>query len=377
MLTGPDNKEARDYTERIFKEMTNIKHYINRVFTNIEFKDEDVERIFKVENKGLTVVSSHRSHADYMTAGVHLIKNRFQNMRFAAGDNLTDMPILGIHFRKVGAFSVKRDKASSRAYLFQLAEFVKKLLLRGQNIIVYPEGGRSYTGRMLEFKTGIINSTVMAQMANPDKEYYFLPMTCSYSAVPDAELFDVLLKGKKLRSSPSQLKRFWGNLLYYGADLWTYFRVWAFPRNYYRIYLDTADPIPVRDLTDVEGNHRQKSKNEFFANIRSSRECCEKLHRIVLKLYRIMPVHIVSYILLCEIPADARQKAAEGILSEMKQQGFNMKGVGPASPSEVLRTGEEMVRAMKIVRGRFGAEKIKKPALLRYYAGAVLDLKGE
>ncbi len=56
------------------------------------------------------IVSSHRSHLDYILLGIHCSKLGYRNLRFAAGDNLTRMPYIGTKFASLGAFPIYRNR---------------------------------------------------------------------------------------------------------------------------------------------------------------------------------------------------------------------------------------------------------------------------
>lgn len=371
--------ENKLYTGRALGEFTGISRYINKVLEDIIIEENDVKKIFSVENKGVSFVSSHRSHLDYLILGVKLVELGCNKIRFAAGDNLTRFPVLGRKFKSLGAFSVYRGKANQRSYLFKLADFVKKLVLKGQNIAVYPEGGRSYSGRMLEMKTGLTGAAVMAQQENPDKEYYYVPVACSYSIIPEARYFPILLKGRKLRDKGKNFfEKLLGTLLYFGADLFTFIKIWLLPNRESIVFVDFGDPIKINDITDVQGKYREKSKNQFFANGVAIKDCSDVIYNAILKLYRIMPHNIVAYLLLKRsYSKELRNITIEQILTEMKDAGFNMKSVEGRKSEEIVREGVKLLRANGVVSGSMRDPRIKSSMLLEYFAGPVKDLKRE
>lgn len=371
--------EKKGYTDRLLGEFSSISRYINKVLEDIIIDEEDVKRLFSVENKGISIVSSHRSHLDYLILGVKLVEMGCEKVRFAAGDNLTRFPILGKKFRSLGAFSVYREKANQRSYLFKLAEFVKKLIRKGQNLVVYPEGGRSYTGRMLEMKTGLTGASVMAQQENPDKEYYYVPIACSYSITPEARYFPILLKGRRLRDKGKNFfERMLGMILYFGADIFTFLKIWLLPNRDSYVYIDVGEPIKINDITDVQGKYREKSKNQFFANGAAIKDCSETIYNALIKLYRIMPHNIVAYLLLkkCYAP-EARTIKIKEIINEMKEAEFNMKSVQGWNTEDLVREGVKLLRANGVISGSMKDPRIKSTMLLDYFAGPVKDLKRE
>ncbi|MGM0462535.1 MAG: 1-acyl-sn-glycerol-3-phosphate acyltransferase [Fibrobacterota bacterium] len=374
-MSRPEGKRAENYTARLRNEMKGINKYVRRVFSKVELTEEDLDRLFSIDNEGVTIVCTHRSHSDYLVTGLEFITRGYQNLRFAAGDNLTGLPFIGILFRKVGSFSVQRSKVTSRQYLFKLADFVKRLLFRGQNVLIYPEGGRSYTGHMLEIKSGLIGSTVMAQKANPQKDYYIIPMACSYSIVPEAKMFSWLLRGKALREKTGVFSKAVGNLLYYGSDIWVYLRLWLFPPRELEIYIDVGTPVPVKSLTDVEGLYRSKAKNEFFANGVAIKECCNQIRHMLLRLYRILPHNIVAYALDINQHTPAEMlETADSVIAVLKQRGCNMKGLADMTTAEIIQAGQKRLVDTKICKRKKKGPVIKNPALIHYYSNAVSDI---
>ncbi|ERP38830.1 1-acyl-sn-glycerol-3-phosphate acyltransferase [Chitinivibrio alkaliphilus] len=380
-MSKPSGRSSREYTSRLYSEMAGIEKYVTRVFSKVAFPKEDIDRLFSVDNERVTIVCTHRSHADYLVTGLEFIREGVQNLRFAAGDNLTGLPFIGILFRKVGSFTVQRGRVHNRQYLFRLAEFVKRLLQRGQNVLVYPEGGRSYSGRMLEIKSGLIGSTIMAQKENPERDYYILPMACSYSAVPEAQYFHILLRGKEWRTKKGFFMKSLGSLLYYGADVWTFLQLWLFPPKKNEIYIDVGTPVRVKDITDVEGLYRKNAKNEFFANGRATKECSVFIRKRLLQLYRVLPHNIVAYLMDTKLyyqGESASIEKIEEIISFLSTNECNTKGLDHLSPQEILLQGGETLRSMKVCRerGKKGVV-VRKKDLLRYYANTVYDVMGE
>ncbi len=157
------NKSLKDLTENV----AGFTKYMARTFSEIEING--LENMQSSEKQQFMLTSTHRSHLDYLLLASELARLGVHHVRFAAGDNLTRLPVLGQRFKKMGAFSVYRGKASQRSYLFKLTEQVKNLIVNGSTVIVFPEGGRSYNGHMLDLKGGITGAAVVAQQENPDR----------------------------------------------------------------------------------------------------------------------------------------------------------------------------------------------------------------
>ena len=157
---------------------------------------------------------------DYILLGIHCSKLGYRDLRFAAGDNLIRMPYLGPKFSSLGAFPIYRDRVMSRKYILGLCEDVAAMLDNGDNVIVFPEGGRSYSGAMLKMKAGLIAANIIAQFRSPQRRHYYLPFTVSYEVLPEIGYLSCLEKGRRLRRGKhGLLTRAAGSFFYWGADL--------------------------------------------------------------------------------------------------------------------------------------------------------------
>jgi 1-acyl-sn-glycerol-3-phosphate acyltransferase len=93
------------------------------------------------------IASNHVSYMDTPTLLSHLPVN----FRFLARRGLFKIPFIGGHLEKAGHISVPGDP---RAALKVLAAAGRTLKERGLSVLVFPEGGRSDTGQLREFKDG-------------------------------------------------------------------------------------------------------------------------------------------------------------------------------------------------------------------------------
>jgi 1-acyl-sn-glycerol-3-phosphate acyltransferase len=97
---------------------------------------------------GYVLVSNHLSLIDTPVVMAHFPLQ----FRFFAKEGLFRIPFLGGHLRRAGHFPVVRD--NPRAGLRTLAAGARAVAERGISILVFPEGGRSETGELREFKDG-------------------------------------------------------------------------------------------------------------------------------------------------------------------------------------------------------------------------------
>lgn len=95
--------------------------------------------------------ANHTSHADTMVITLSLPAHRRRRLVVAAAADyfFANAVTSWLSSLFVGAIPVERDRASRR-----LLDLCHRLLSEGWSLLVYPEGGRSPTGEMQEFKPG-------------------------------------------------------------------------------------------------------------------------------------------------------------------------------------------------------------------------------
>lgn len=111
----------------------------------------------RVKVVGLDKLDPHSSyvvcpnHVSYMDTPV-LLTHIPVNFRFLAKKELFAIPFLGGHLKRAGNISVPLE--DPRAALKVLSEAGRAMKERGLSMLVFPEGGRSETGELQEFRDG-------------------------------------------------------------------------------------------------------------------------------------------------------------------------------------------------------------------------------
>lgn len=323
----------------------------------------------------LMFACTHRSHIDYILVGYELHKKGFKSMRFAAGDNLTRLPYVGHRFTSFGAFAVSRDNGFERNYVRKLCDSVISMLDRGEPIIVFPEGGRSYSGAMLELKNGILGAAVLAQAKDPDRDVFLVPIAVSYELIPDLPYFDMLLKGKQFKKKNNPFfKRIIGSLFYFGADLFAYIPLLfnkVRKKKFGNAYIDYKAPISVRSIVDVEKNRNEKARDDFSAHRVSMQQVSSYLQKEFLCLYRLLPVHLVSYLLKSgNDTAEKMKTQTESLIEKLRENNRNTELVGKLEPAEIVKQGLDILIKQSAISIK--AEIIiRKQFIIDYYSAAV------
>jgi 1-acyl-sn-glycerol-3-phosphate acyltransferase len=354
-----------------------INRFFNSVYSEITVTIPPFDPA-KIQEHPLLVACTHRSQVDYFLGGVTLYNKGFTHMRFAAGDNLTKLPVIGNIFKGFGAFTVERDIGFERNYIKKLCAKVIEMMEKKEAVIVFPEGGRSYSGSMLELKSGIIGAAVLLQAKNPDEDVFFLPMAISYECPPDAPWFSMLLLGKKLRKKTQPfVKRLIGSFLYFGADLLAFLpfiTARKTGRKYGAVYIDFDTPVSIRSLIDIEQNRARDARDEFFAHRASMQDVATFIAKRFFALYRILPMHLVASICKRDKQTIAELSVAiPALLEKLRADGRNLDSFAGLSAPIIAERGVKQLERLKVVSRNGNGIIIHKQTLLEYCAAPVND----
>lgn len=331
----------------------------------------------EIQKTPFMIVCTHRSHIDYFLLGSKLIKMGFRNLRFAAGDNLTKLPYIGPKFKSFGAFTVERDVGFERNYVKNLCNSVVGMLLDGEAVMVFPEGGRSYSGSTMEIKSGVLGAAVLAQAKDFTRDVYFLPAAISYECPPDVPWFGLLLKGKRLRKKSNPFfKRFLGNIFYFGADLMAFipFMLAKKTRRQYGVaYIDYLPPVSVKDIVDIKANQQVNARDEFSSHRASMQQVSEYIFSQFKRLYRILPIHVVAAVLNTNGSLTNAEITASIplIINKLKQESHNTKLLNTMSSEQIAEQGIAQLVGVKALFFKYGLIRVRKPSIISYFASSI------
>ncbi len=366
----------KQYHLELHKGAKVVDAFLKKVYTTIHVDGIDkAKEMFQAHPTMVTC--SHRSHLDYLFVGIELSKAGLPNLRMAAGDNLTEMPILGKKLQSFGAFSVHRKRSHSRRYIFDLTKKVVSMLGNGDNIVVFPEGGRSYSGQMMIMKNGVLAANIFSQFHNPDKKHMYQPVTISYEKIPELPYFGVLEKGRLLvKRKKGPLSGIRGKALYYGSDFYSFFKLAMarkFNNQFGDIYIDFGEPLFIKDMVNVEELYNKDARNEFSAHKEAIEQVSEIIQKKLTKLYRILPVHVVSSI-IAQTKTESTQKIETHIpkiLDRIQQENLNGKSVTPLAAKEIVEKGVNNLKRLNALSCNNGILKIKSLRIVKYYAATL------
>lgn len=364
------------YHQAVVNVSERVHAFFAKTFSHISIDGPQIDPSF-AKNNPLMLVSTHRSHVDYFLAGNIFHQLGFDNLRFAAGDNLTKLPFIGPLFKKLGAFTVTRDTGFDRHYVRNLCSEVVSMLEKGDNIFVFPEGGRSYSGEMLDIKQGILGAAVIMQAQNPDQDVYYLPLAISYEAPPDIPWFSLQLKGKKWRKRSNPfIKQLLGSLFYFGADLFSFgplFLACHIGKKYGAIYIDYLTPVSIRSIIAIPANKSASARDNFSAHRTSMQQLGDRIYDEFLTLYRLLPMHVVAALIKLHrrcTPAELEEMLPP-LIEQLRRRSRNVKQLSKLSSTENVSLGIKQLRRMRGVKLLHGICVIDREAIINYYASSI------
>lgn len=352
-----------------------LDHFFDKYYASVNMCGPQIDSA-KYQQNPLMFACTHRSHIDYILVGYELHKKGFKEIRFAAGDNLTGLPYVGARFKSFGAFSVSRDVGFDRNYVRKLSESVVSMLDRGEPVIVFPEGGRSYSGAMLELRNGVLGASVLSQAKDLSRDAFVMPIAASYELIPDLPFFDLLLKGKQYKKKDNNLfKRFMGSVYYFGADILAYLPLFMgknVKENFGNAYIDYKTPVSIRSIVDIEKNRVENARDEFSAHRVSMQMVNSYLYKEFISLYRILPVHIISSIIKNgqDSVASVKSKIPE-VVDQLVKNGRNTVLVEKMQASEIIEQGFYSLNRLGAVVIANDSIEIKKKVITEYYSATI------
>ena len=181
---------------------------LSQMYDGINFNDNGFNLKEMSEKNNIVLVPNHQSHADYVAINYVYLKKYDSPLFVAGGNNLNIFPI-GPLFRRSGCFFIRRSFANDILYKLTLEAYLHYMLVKGNPIEFFFEGGRSRTGKLLPPRYGLYQMLIEAHSAIPAERrrpLQFVPVSIVHEYVPEQKsLARELDGGKKKKESAGQL----------------------------------------------------------------------------------------------------------------------------------------------------------------------------
>jgi glycerol-3-phosphate O-acyltransferase len=341
-LTG---SEARERVMGYIEELRTTQRYelyraleypLYPILRKIERVGENTERAVEAARRHRIVyASNHRSHTDYLIEPLVLDDAGIRPPIIAAGINLFGGPLGLIHKHVTGAMPIRRN-TKDPAYLITLKAYVAELL-RKHDLFFYPEGGRSYSGELKTFKTGLVSASLHAGVSN----LVILPTAISYDLV----LEDHILARQKIKRRQRPFSRELAEMVRFAVG----YRSRAFVTFGRPIAVDQIDPNSRRAIMELTQGVRAE----------------------VGRLYKIVPTSLFAAAMRPSITDRDLRTQIDAMLDTLRALGANL---GVQSGEEAIARASEPFEARGIVVREDGRFRIRERHVLRYYARSIAHL---
>ncbi len=181
---------------------------LSQLYDGINFNDHGLDLKELSKTKNIVLVPNHQSHADYVAINYVYFK-KYQSPLFVAGGNNLNIFPIGPLFRRSGCFFIRRTFANDILYKLTLEAYLHYMLVKGNPIEFFFEGGRSRTGKLLPPRYGLYQMLIEAHAAIPAEQrrpLQFIPVSIVHEYVPEQKSLAKELDGaKKKKESATQV----------------------------------------------------------------------------------------------------------------------------------------------------------------------------
>src|SRR5262245_20752515 len=299
-----------------------LQHPLYPILRKIDRIGENLSQVWAAErDRRIVYVSNHRSHIDYLVQPLVLDDNGIRPPLIAAGINLFGGPLGLIQRHVTGAIPIRRN-IKDPAYLITLKAYVAEVLKK-QDLFFYPEGGRSYSGELKMFKTGLIHAALTADCPN----VVIMPNAIAYDLV----LEDHILARQRVKKLQRPFSRELAEMVRYAVGYRS------------RAIVAFGAPIPV--------DHR----------IAASRSDVLELTRLVRArigaLVKVLPTSVFAAAMRPSIARRDLEARVDRLIEELAARHANM---GVSSGREVIDEAAEPLETRGIIVAEAGRFRVRE-----------------
>lgn len=217
-------KDESDRAKHIFKNMKacisnkvirfvgwSLFKILGLILRSVQVHRSQLQLIESLEKKSIPIIylPLHKSHLDYVIITWIMWIHNMRVPHVAAGNNL-NIPLLGSVLRALGGFFIRRklDQNGRKDLVYRavLQSYMQELLLEGQSLEFFVEGGRSRSGKALYPKGGLLSVVVDAYLQGKIQDAYIVPISISYEKLVEGDFT------AEQMGSPKQRENIWCTL---------------------------------------------------------------------------------------------------------------------------------------------------------------------
>ena len=314
-----------------------LQHPLYPILRKIERRQEHIEHAQAAVAAGRRIIyaSNHKSHIDYLVQPLVLDDNGVRPPVIAAGINLFGGALGLLHRHVTGAIPIRRDMRDP-AYLATLKAYISELLRR-HDLFLYLEGGRSYSGELKPFKTGLLHAAAQARRS----ETVVIPVAIAYDFV----LEDDVLARQRVKRGQRTFAREVAEMVRYAVGYQS------------RAVVNFGAPLA---LGDCDPNDR-----------RSMLQLSRRLRADIGRLYKVLPSALVAAAMRPSIGRSELEERIDRLIAILKMAGANLD---VHSGREAVDAAAEAMEARGIIVIQGDRHRIRQRNVLRYYSRTIQHL---
>ena len=344
-LKGGDGKSPLETQQRIFSYLEELRttqryrmyralqHPLYPLLRKIDRQQAHVEIAQTATRKGRVIyVSNHKSHTDYLVQPLVLDDNNIRPPVIAAGINLFGGALGLIQRHVTGAIPIRREMKDP-VYLATVKAYVAESLQR-HDLFLYLEGGRSYSGELKPFKTGLLHAAVQARRS----DVVVIPVAIAYDLV----LEDFVLARQRVKRQQRPFAREAAEMIRYAVGYSS------------RAIVTFGTPIQLADY-DPDGR-------------RSMVQLKRRLRDDIGKLYTVLPTALVAAAMRPSITRSELEDRIAQLIDILHLAGARIDAKTPKAALDAA-TDPMVARGILVVDG--DRYRVRERGVLRYYARTI------
>jgi 1-acyl-sn-glycerol-3-phosphate acyltransferase len=347
-LKGNDTESSQEARERVqsyldelrttqrYRMYRALQHPLFPLLRKIDRQQAHVEIAQAATRQGRVIyASNHKSHTDYLVQPLVLDDNGIRPPVIAAGINLFGGALGLIHKHVTGAIPIRREMKDP-AYLATVKAYVAEILQR-HDLFLYLEGGRSYSGELKPFKTGLLHAAAQARRS----DVVVVPVAIAY----DFMLEDFVLARQRVKRQQRPFAREVAEMVRYAVG--------------YQSRAIVSFGAPIR-LSEYDPGAR-----------RSMVQLNRRLRGAIGRLYTVVPTALVARAMRPSIPRSELEGEIDRLLEVLRGAGARLD---VQTGRDAVEAATEPMVTRRILAVKGDRYRVRERGVLRYYARTIEHL---